>query len=54
MPRIRTDQPQLDNTPQPTIIERLRSGKAVPIIGSAIAQDLLFGGYDAVVKAYGD
>lgn len=54
MPRIRTDQPLSDPTPQPTIVERLRSGKAVPIIGSALTQDLLFGGQDAVVKAYGE
>ena len=54
MPRMRTDQPQLDPTPQPTIVERLRSGKAVPSIGSALTQDLLFGGHDAVVKAYGE
>lgn len=54
MPRIRTDQPNLVNTPQPTIIERLRTGKAVPILGSTITYDFVLGGHDAMVKAYAD
>lgn len=54
MPRMRTDLPQPDPTPLPTIVERLRSGKVVPIIGSMLTQDLLFGGHDAVVRAYGE
>src|SRR4051812_27086324 len=54
MPRIRTDQPNLVNPPQPTIIERLRNGKAVPIIGSTLTHDFVLGGQEVMVKAYAD
>lgn len=54
MPRILTNQPVMDNAAQPTIIDRLRSGKAVPIIGSALTHDFLFSGVDALAKAYAD
>ncbi|MEZ4860736.1 MAG: hypothetical protein R3C14_05490 [Caldilineaceae bacterium] len=52
MPRIQTNQPQPAVATQPTIVERLRSGKAVPIIGSVLTHDLALGGHDAVISAY--
>ena len=54
MPRIRNDQATRSTPLQPTIIERLRNGKAVPIIGSAVMHDFVLGGSEALVKAYAD
>lgn len=55
MPRIQTNQSTAQQRPQqPTIVERLRSGKAVPIIGSAVMHDFVMGGSHALVRAYAD
>ncbi len=52
MPRIRTGQRQIARTWQQTIVDRIRSGKVVPLIGNLVGNDLLLGGHAALVEAY--
>ncbi len=52
MPRIRTGQRKITRTWQQTIIERLKMGKVVPLIGNIVSNNLILGGNDALVEAY--
>ena len=56
MARIKTAQSE-DRAPatwQQTIVERIRAGKLVPILGHATEDDLALGGHAALVQAYAD
>jgi hypothetical protein len=52
MPRIRTGQRKVARTWEQTIIERIRVGKVVPVIGNVVSNNLAFGGHDDLVEAY--
>ncbi len=52
MPRIRTGQKKSARTWQQTIIDRIRSGKVVPLISNLVGNDLVLGGHQELVKAY--
>jgi hypothetical protein len=55
MARIRLDQAGAGSQQgESTIVERLRSGKAVPILSSTLVNDRLLGGEEALVQAYAD
>lgn len=52
MPRIKTGQPKIAKTWQQTIIERIRVGKVVPVVGNVVSNNLALGGHDRLVEAY--
>ena len=54
MARQRTDAPPAPSaiTWQQTIVDRVRAGKLVPIVGRRLGDDLALGGYDSLPKAY--
>ena len=52
MPRIRTGVKKASRTWQQTIIERIRAGKVVPLIGNVVNNDLILGGHQQLVDAY--
>ncbi len=54
MPRIKIDQVERKETAtwQQTIVERIKAGKVVPIIGHVIDDDWVLGGHPNVVAAY--
>lgn len=54
MPRIKIDQVERKETAtwQQTIVERIKAGKVVPIIGHLIDDDWVLGGHPNVVAAY--
>ena len=56
MARIKTAQSEArpPATWQQTVVERIRAGKLVPILGHATEDDLALGGHAALVQAYGD
>jgi hypothetical protein len=53
MPRIKTGQPKNIRTWQQTIVERIRTGKVVPVISNLVGDDLLLGSHEGVIEAYG-
>ncbi len=52
MPRIRTGQRKVTRTWQQTIIERIRSGRAVPLISNVVSNDLVLGSHQMVIDDY--
>ena len=52
MPRIRTGQITTARTWQQTIVERIRNGKVVPVIGNEISNNLVLGGDASLIEAY--
>ena len=52
MPRIRPGQRKVTRTWQQTIIERVKRGRVVPIIGKRITHNLVLGGYPNSIKGY--
>jgi len=52
MPRIRIGQRKVARTWEQTIIERIRVGKVVPVIGNVVSNNLALGGHDNLVEAY--
>jgi hypothetical protein len=52
MPRIRTGQQKNTRTWQQTIVERIRTGKVVPVVSNIVGDDLLLGSHDGLVEAY--
>jgi SIR2-like domain len=52
MPRIARDQIIANRTPQETLAEKVKAGKAVPLISSVVDHDLLLQGHQALVQDY--
>ena len=52
MPRIRTGQKKEARTWQQTIVDRIKTGKVVPLISNVISNDLVLGGHADLVGAY--
>lgn len=52
MPRIRTGQRKVTRTWQQTIVERIRTGKIVPLISNVVSNNLVLGGHESLVEAY--
>ncbi len=52
MPRIRPGQRKVARTWQQTIVERIKSGRVVPIISKRISHNLVLGGYEKTVQNY--
>ena len=52
MPRIRTGQRKVSKTWQQTIVERIRTGKVVPVISNSVGNNLVLGGDDRLVSDY--
>lgn len=55
MPRIRLDRQQIQpvaDSWQQTMVDRLRAGKVVPILGNTVGDNLAMGGHDRLVEAY--
>ena len=50
MPRIARDQKLVERTPHETLTEKIKAGKAVPLISSMIESELILQGYEALVK----
>jgi SIR2-like domain len=52
MPRIARNQTLADRTPQETLAEKIKAGKAVPLLSAVVEHDLILGGHEALVKDY--
>ncbi|MEW5961070.1 MAG: SIR2 family protein [Chloroflexota bacterium] len=52
MPRIKMGERKTTRTWQQTIVERVRSGKVVPVISNVVSNNLVLGGHDDLVAAY--
>ena len=52
MPRIARDQIIANRTPQETLAEKVKAGKAVPLISNVVDHDLLLQGHQALVQDY--
>ena len=52
MPRIARDQIIATGTPQETLAEKVKAGKAVPLISNVVDHDLLLQGHQALVQDY--
>ena len=54
MPRIARNQTLVDRTPQETLAEKIKAGKAVPLLSTVVEHDLILGGHEALVKDYAE
>ena len=52
MPRIKTGRRSAARTWQQTIVERIRTGKVVPVISNSVSNDLVLGGHEITVDSY--
>jgi len=52
MPRIARGQIIADRTPQETLAEKVKAGKAVPLISNMVDHDLILRGHQALVQDY--
>ena len=52
MPRIARGQIIADRTPQETLAEKVKAGKAVPLVSHMVDQDLLLQGHLGLVQDY--
>src|SRR5262245_54414424 len=54
MPRIARNQTLVDRTPQEILAEKIKAGKAVPLLSTVVEHDLILGGHEALVKEYAE
>ncbi|GAB4453366.1 MAG: hypothetical protein Kow0031_35640 [Anaerolineae bacterium] len=52
MPRIKTGQRAATRTWEQTIVDRIRTGKVVPLISNVVSNDLVLGGHHQIVESY--
>jgi hypothetical protein len=52
MPRIRTGQRKKPKTWEQVIIDRIKTGKVVPLISNEVGNNLVLGGHKALIEAY--
>jgi hypothetical protein len=54
MPRIARNQILVDRTPQETLAEKIKAGKAVPLLSTVVEHDLILRGHAALVNDYAE